>query len=51
MTKATPKARAPKVATPRQSPALSNRSKTHWPSIKAVNKPKTQRAPWQKVNG
>jgi len=51
MAKATPKAKEPKVATPRKSPALINRSNTHWPSRKAVNRPKAQRAPWQKANG
>lgn len=48
---ATAKKPAPKTAAPKKSPTLLNRSKTNWSASKAINRPKTQRAPWNKLNG
>jgi len=44
----------PAPATPvlvaKKTPAIANRSKTNWTAKKALNRSKTQRAPWTQVN-
>ena len=44
------KTAAKKAVVAKKTPALVNRSRTNWTAKKAINRSKTQRAPWAQVN-